>query len=56
MAVIGPKDTAEKEQLELGSGGPMAFSVNSGLNTTHHLPKKKALKHFNYVLSNHTPH
>lgn len=56
MAGLGPEDTAKKEQLELGSEGPVGLPDNSGLNTTCHLPKKKALKHFNHVPSNHTPH
>lgn len=56
MAVLGPEVTAEKEQLELDSEGPLALPDNSGLNTTCHLPKKKTLKHFNCVPSNHTPH
>lgn len=47
--------TSEMEQLELESEGPVTFLGNSELSTIYHLPQKRALQHFNYVLSNQTP-
>ena len=53
MAGLGPEDTAEKEQLEQEREGPVAFPDNSGLSIIHHLPKKRALQHFNCIQPGH---